>query len=211
MLSWIEEGKSLFLSARQVNEAATDGAELFMLLATLEAKDKLVIRDLAVVCDFPDVFPEEVNELPPEREVEFSIDLVPGTRPMSMAPYRMSVVELTELKSRLEDLLDKKFIRPSGVAVDPSKIEAVSQWEAPKSVAEIRSFLGSAGYYRKFIEGFSKLALSLTMLTRKGQAFVWDSKCEEGFQELKRRLTTAPILILPSSSESFEVFSDQKV
>ncbi|XP_050886811.1 uncharacterized protein LOC127092070 [Lathyrus oleraceus] len=116
----IEEGKSLFLSARQVNEEVADGAELFMLLATLEARDKLVIGDLAVVCDFPDVFPEEVNELPPEREVEFSIDLVPGTRPISMAPYRMSAVELAELKSQLEDLLDKKFIRPS-----------VSPWGAP--------------------------------------------------------------------------------
>ncbi|KAI5381833.1 hypothetical protein KIW84_UN0396 [Lathyrus oleraceus] len=99
-------------------------------------------------------------------------------------------------------------ISRGGVAVDPSKIEAVSKWEAPKSVAEIRSFLGLAGYYRKFIEGFSKLALPLTVLTRKGQAFVWDSKCEEGFQELKRRLTTAPILILPSSSEPFEVYCD---
>ena len=81
-----EEGQSLFLSARQVNEEVADGAELFMLLATLEAKDKLVICDLAVVCDFPDVFPEEVNELPPEREVEFSIELVPGTSLMAMAP-----------------------------------------------------------------------------------------------------------------------------
>ena len=100
------------------------------------------------------------------------------------------------------------MISRGGVAVDPSKIEAVSKWEAPKSVSEIRSFLGLAGYYRKFIEGFSKLALPLTMLTRKGQAFVWDSKCEEGFQELKRRLTTAPILILPSPSEPFEVYCD---
>lgn len=99
-------------------------------------------------------------------------------------------------------------ISRGGVSVDPSKIEAVSKWEAPKSVSEIRSFLGLAGYYRKFIEGFSKLALPLTMLTRKGQAFVWDSKCEEGFQELKRRLTTAPILILPSPSEPFEVYCD---
>src|SRR4051812_9767052 len=78
-------------------------------------------------------------------------------------------------------------ISKNGIAVDPTKIEAVSQWEAPKSVSEIRSFLGLAGYYRKFIEGFSKLALSLTKLTRKGQAFFWDLKCEEGFQELKRR------------------------
>lgn len=94
------------------------------------------------------------------------------------------------------------------IVVDPSKIEVVSQWEAPKSVSEIRSFLGLAGYYRKFIEGFSKLAVPLTMLTRKGQAFIWDSKCEEGFQELKRRLTTSPMLILPNPSEPFVVYCD---
>ena len=66
-------------------------------------------------------------------------------------------------------------ISSGGISVDPTKIEAVSQWEAPKSVAEIRSFLGLAGYYRKFIEGFSKLSLPLTQLTRKGQAFIWTS------------------------------------
>ena len=92
--------------------------------------------------------------------------------------------------------------------VDPTKVEAVSQWEAPKNASEIRSFLGLAGYYRKFIEGFSKLALPLTKLTRKGQAFIWDADCEEGFQELKRRLTSAPILILPNPKESFVVYCD---
>src|SRR4051812_11608621 len=99
-------------------------------------------------------------------------------------------------------------IYKDGIAVDPTKVEAVSQWEALKSVSEICSFLGLAGYYRKFIEGFSKLALSLTKLTRKGQAFVWDSKCEEGFQELKKRLTSAPILIFPSPAKSFVVYCD---
>src|SRR3954462_13361361 len=63
-------------------------------------------------------------------------------------------------------------ISKDGIAVDPTKVEAVSQWEASKSVSEIRSFLGLASYYRKFIEGFSKLALPLTKLTRKGQAFI---------------------------------------
>ena len=71
-----------------------------------------------------------------------------------------------------------------GVAVDPSKVEAVLEWERPTTITEIRSFLGLAGYYRKFIEGFSKLALPLTMLTRKGQPFVWTSQCETSFQEL---------------------------
>jgi len=95
-----------------------------------------------------------------------------------------------------------------GIAVDPSKIDAVMQWESPKSVFKVRSFLGLAGYYRRFIEGFSKLALPLTHLTRKGQAYVWDSKCENSFLELKKRLTSAPVLILPNPKESFVVYCD---
>ena len=70
-------------------------------------------------------------------------------------------------------------ISKGGIAVDPWKVDAVLQWESPKSVFEVSSFLGLAGYYRRFIEGFSKLALPLTQLTRKGQAYVWDAKCEK--------------------------------
>ncbi|MCI85059.1 retrotransposon protein putative Ty3-gypsy subclass, partial [Trifolium medium] len=70
-------------------------------------------------------------------------------------------------------------ISSGGIAVDPAKVEAVQEWETPESVTEVRSFLGLAGYYWRFIEGFSKLALSLTQLTRKSQAFVWDEKCEK--------------------------------
>ncbi|XP_058784124.1 uncharacterized protein LOC131658891 [Vicia villosa] len=97
-------------------------------------------------------------------------------------------------------------ISSGGIVVDPSKIEVVYQWESLRSVAEIISFLGLAGYYRNFIEGFSKLSLSLTWLTRKGQTFIWTSQCEAGFQELKRRLTTAPILILPDLSDPFVLY-----
>jgi len=75
---------------------------------------------LPVVNELPEVFPNEIPDVPPEREVEFSIDLVPGTKPVSMAPYRMSASELAELKKQLEELLDKKFVRPS-----------VSPWGAP--------------------------------------------------------------------------------
>ena len=73
-------------------------------------------------------------------------------------------------------------ISGSGIAVDPSKVDVVLQWETPKSATEIRSFLGLAGYYRRFIEGFSKLSLLLTKLTCKGRAFVWDVHCEEVLQ-----------------------------
>ena len=85
----------------------------------------------------------------------------------------------------------------SGVSVDPKKVEAVMSWERPKSVFEIRSFLGLAGYYRQFIEDFSQLAAPITRLTRKGVNFEWDDMCEKAFQELKMRLTSALILIVP--------------
>ncbi|XP_058774547.1 uncharacterized mitochondrial protein AtMg00860-like [Vicia villosa] len=102
----------------------------------------------------------------------------------------------------------RHVISGDGIVVDPSKVDAVLQWEAPKLVSEIRSFLGLAGYYQRFIEGFSKLALPLTQLTCKGKAFVWDIQCEESFTELKKRLTMAPILILPNPEESFVVYCD---
>ena len=73
---------------------------------------------------------------------------------------------------------------------------------------EIRSFLGLTGYYRRFIEGFSKLALPLTKLTRKGHVFVWDAQCESSFRTLKERLTTASVLVLPDPSEPFVVYCD---
>ena len=100
------------------------------------------------------------------------------------------------------------MISQGGIAVDPSKIEVVLEWESPKSVFEIRSFLGLTGYYRRFIEGFSKLALPLTKLTHKGQAFVWDTQCKHSFHTLKKRLTTAPVLVLPNPREPFEVYCD---
>ena len=85
----------------------------------------------------------------------------------------------------------------SGVSVDPEEVEVVISWERPKSVFEIRSFLGLAGYYKRFIENFSRLAAPMTRLTRKEVKFEWNDLCERAFQELKRRLTSTPILIVP--------------
>ena len=87
------------------------------------------------------------------------------------------------------------------MSVDLEKVEAVMTWERQKSVFEIRSFLGLAGYYRRFIEDFSKIATPMTRLTRKEVKFEWDDRCEEAFQELKRRLTLAPILIVPNKGQ----------
>ena len=80
----------------------------------------------------------------------------------------------------------------SEVSVDPEKVEAVMSWERPKSVFEIRSFLGLAGYYRRFIKDFSRIAAPMIRLTRKEVKFDWDDRCEEAFHELKRRLTVDP-------------------
>ncbi|KAA0065422.1 ty3-gypsy retrotransposon protein [Cucumis melo var. makuwa] len=319
-----------------------------------------------VVRDYLDVFSEELSGLPPHREVEFAIELEPGTVPISRAPYRMAPAELKELKVQLQELLDKGFIRPSvspwgapvlfvkkkdgsmrlcidyrelnkvtvknryllprindlfdqlqgaivfskidlrsgyhqlrikdgdvpktafrsryghyefivmsfwltnasavfmdlmnrvfrefldtfvivfiddilicskteaeheehlrmvlqtlrdnklyakfskcefwlkqvsflghvvskvGVSVDPAKIEVATSWPRPSTVSEVRSFLGLAGYYRRFVENFSRIATPLTQLTRKGAPFVWSKACEDSFQSLKQKLVTAP-------------------
>jgi hypothetical protein len=92
-----------------------------------------------------------------------------------------------------------------GMAVDLSKIEAVSKWQSPKST-EIRSFLGLAGYYRRFIENFSKIAKPMTEMLKSNTPYVWSDKCEVSFQELKTRLTTTPVLILPDASKDFVVY-----
>lgn len=92
--------------------------------------------------------------------------------------------------------------------VDPLKVDDVLQWETLKYVTEIRSFLGLVGYYCRFIEGFLKLVITLTQLTRNGQAYVWDVSCEESFVEPKKKLTTAPVLILPSTIEHFVMYCD---
>lgn len=99
-------------------------------------------------------------------------------------------------------------ISKDGIDVDPYKVSDVLQWEPPKLVIEIKGFLGLACYYYRFIEEFSNLALPLTQLTRKGQAFVWDVTCEESFRELKKRLTTTPMLIFPNPIEPFVVYCD---
>ncbi|GAU40284.1 hypothetical protein TSUD_60750 [Trifolium subterraneum] len=325
------------------------GAEnkCFSIMFTINSESSLSPSDIPIVREYLDVFPEEINSLPPEREIEFSIDLVSGSQPISVAPYRMSPLELRELKSQLEELLQKHFIRPSvspwgapvllvkkkdgtmrlcidyrqlnkvtiknkyplpriddltryghyeflvmpfgltnapavfmdymnrifqpyldkfvvifiddiliyskdpqehaehlrivlnilrekqlyakfskceftlsevkflghvisqgGVSVDPSKVEAVLNWERPRTVSEIRSFLGLAGYYRRFILGFSEIALPLTRLTRKGAAFVWDELCENSFNLLKQKLTSAPVLVIPDPDKKYVVYCD---
>ncbi|KAK8942809.1 hypothetical protein KSP39_PZI009568 [Platanthera zijinensis] len=353
------------------------------LVSVLETKVSLpCLEEIPVVRDFSDVFPANLPGLPPDRDVEFVIDLEPGTRTIAKAPYWMAPRELEELRIQLDELLENGFIRPSsspwgapvlfvkkkdgsmrlcidyrelnkvtiknryplpriddlfdqlrgsavfskidlrsgyhqlriresdiprtafrsrhghfeflvmsfgltnalsafmdmmnrvfkdfldkfvvvfiddvlvysrnveehdqhlrlvlsalrnhklfaklskcefwlpqvsflghvvnkdGISVDPEKVAAVMEWTRPATPKEIRSFLGLAGYYRRFVEGFSTVSAPLTKLTQKNAAFVWSDKCEEAFQELKNRLCTAPILTLPTEGLDYAIYVD---
>ena len=94
------------------------------------------------------------------------------------------------------------------ISIGPRKVEVVSNWRRPNIVTEIRSFLGLTSYYRRFIEGFSKIALSLTRLTKKWVKFEWSNDCERSFQELKKIFVIASILTIPSGLGGFVMHSD---
>ncbi|GJX27105.1 putative reverse transcriptase domain-containing protein [Tanacetum coccineum] len=213
-----------------------------------DKSEKKRLEDVPIVRDFPEVFPEDLPGLPPTRQVEFQIDLIPGAAPVARAPYRLAPSEMKELSEQLKELSDKGFIRPSsspwgapvlfvkkkdgsfrmcidyrelnkltvknryplpriddlfdqlqgssvyskidlskGIHVDPAKIESIKDWASPKSPMEIRQFLGHAVYYRRFIEGFSKIAKPITKLTKNKVKFVWGDKQEAAFQLLKQK------------------------
>nr|AAV43999.1 putative polyprotein [Oryza sativa Japonica Group] len=99
-------------------------------------------------------------------------------------------------------------ISAKGVAVDPETVTAVTDWRQPKTVTQIRSFLGLAGYYRRFIENFSKIARPMTQLLKKEEKFVWSPQCEKAFQTLKEKLVSSPVLILPDTRKDFMVYCD---
>jgi hypothetical protein len=100
------------------------------------------------------------------------------------------------------------IISNGGISVDPSKVQDVLSWSALTSVGDIQSFLGLTGYYRRFIEGFSKISKPMTESLEKDKKFDWTSACEASFQELKKRLTTALILAMPDMEKSFSIYCD---
>jgi hypothetical protein len=104
-------------------------------------------------------------------------------------------------------------ISNEGISVDPTKVQEVMDWKPPTSVHQIRSFLGMAGYYHRFIPDFSKIAKPkiakpMTELLKKEIKFHWDDKCEEGFHTLRKLLTTAPVLAQLDSTKPFDIYCD---
>jgi hypothetical protein len=100
------------------------------------------------------------------------------------------------------------IINQEGLAVDPKKVAAILDWKAPKYARGIKSFIGMAGYYRCFIEGFSKIARPTTSLLAKKVEFKWTPACQKSFETLKEKLTTTPILSLPDVHKPFSVYCD---
>ena len=100
------------------------------------------------------------------------------------------------------------IISAEGISVDPQKIEGIVNWKPPTNVYEVCSFLGLGGYYRKFVEGFSKIATPLTNLLKKDQKFEWSDTCQHSFEELRQRLMTTSMLALSSGKDSYVVYSD---
>ncbi|GKA50319.1 putative reverse transcriptase domain-containing protein [Tanacetum coccineum] len=322
-----EHGSQLnIISCTKKQKYLLKGCHVFLAqVTTKKAEDKSeekLHEDVPVVQDFPEVFPEDLPGIPPTRQVEFQIDLVPGAAPVVRAPYRLASSEMKELSDQLHKLSDKGFIRPSsspwgvpvlfvkkkdgsfrmcinyrelimpfgltnapavfmnlmnrvckpylnkfvivfiddiliysktkqehedhlklilellkkeelyakfskcqfwipkvqfighvidsnGIHVYPAKIESIKYWASPKSPTEIRQFLGLAGYNQRFIEGFSKIAKSMTKLTQKKVKFDWGNKQEASFQLLKEKLCSAPILALPKGAENFQILKAQ--
>jgi hypothetical protein len=99
-------------------------------------------------------------------------------------------------------------ISTRGVSVDPSKVKDVLNWMPPTNASEIQSFLGLTGYYRRFIKDFSKIAKPMTRLLEKNKDFDWTEQCQASFEELKKKLTSAPVLILPNISKMFDIYCD---
>jgi ribonuclease HI len=115
--------------------------------------------------------------------------------------------------SKCEFWIDKApflghIISNGGIIVDPAKVKEIMEWRVPTTVTEIRSFFGLAGYYWRFIEGFSKIAKPMTSLLEKGREFKWDEKCQESFDQLKERLMSPPVLVMPDLQKGFDIYCD---
>ncbi|GJV83242.1 putative reverse transcriptase domain-containing protein [Tanacetum coccineum] len=146
-------------------------------------------EEIDVVRDYPEVFSDDLSGLPPNREIKFHIELVLEAISVAKSPYQLAPSEMEELS-------------------DPSKIKVVENWKAPRTSSEVRSFLGLAGYYRRFIKNFSKIAKPLTVLTQKSKTYDWGEEQENAFQTLKDKLCNALVLALPNRPEDFVVYCD---
>ncbi|GKA13902.1 putative reverse transcriptase domain-containing protein [Tanacetum coccineum] len=179
---------------------------------TEDDSEKTQVEDVPIVQDFPDVFPEDLSGLPPTRQVEFQIDLIPGAAPVARAPYRLAPSEMKELSPASS----------TGRGYSKNGIPNSNKKENEEHLMAVLELLKKEKLYAKFskcefwipkvllgiTEDSSKIAKSMTKLTQKGVKFDWGDKQEAAFQLLKQKLCSAPILALPEGSEDFVVYCD---
>ncbi|KAG8472681.1 hypothetical protein CXB51_034615 [Gossypium anomalum] len=167
------------------------------------------------------------NKYPLPR-IDDLFDQLKGATVFSKIDLRSGYYQLRHLRIVLQTLRDKQLyakfskcefwlrevsflghiVSASGIRVDPSKISAIMDWKPPRNVSEVRSFLGLAGYYRRFVKGFSMIVTPLTKLLQKDVKFEWSEKGQSSFDQLKTLLTEALVLVKPESGKEFVVYSD---
>jgi hypothetical protein len=209
------------ISTLQVKKYCIKGCPLYAIqVLNYVEENKPSLEDHPILREHKDVFPEEVSGLPPRRDIDFSIELVPGAVSLYREPSRMITLELVKLKLQLKEILEKGYffqkqlhylghvISEEGVAVDPENIKSIMDWPTTKYVVDIRSFMGLAGYYRRFIKGFSKIGYPITSLQEKGVKFIWTIECEETFQQLKHLLTNASVLKIADPNKDLLMYTD---
>nr|GEU35458.1 putative reverse transcriptase domain-containing protein [Tanacetum cinerariifolium] len=173
---------------------------------TEDKSEKKRLEDVPIVQDFSEVFPKDLPGLSQTRQVKFQIDLIPGDALVVRAPYRLVTFEMKELLDQLKELSDKGFIRPNS-----SPWGAPNKEEHKEHLKLILELLKKEELYAKFSKcefWISKIAKSMTKLTKKEVKFDWGEKQEVAFQLIKHKLYSAPILALPEGSEDFMVYCD---
>ncbi|GJT31964.1 putative reverse transcriptase domain-containing protein [Tanacetum coccineum] len=206
-MDWLSKYHAKILCDEKVVHIPINGETL--IIRVMEKKsDEKKLEDIPVVKEFPDVFLEDLPGLPPVRQ-ELSNQLQELTdrgfiRP-STSPWGANVLFVKKKDGSFRMCID---YRDQRLHVDPAKIEAVKNWTCLTTPIEVRQFLGLAGYYRRFIEGFSKIAKPLTKLTQKNKSYIWGEEQESAFQLLKQKLCEAPILALPEGNDNFVVYCD---
>nr|GEU46093.1 putative reverse transcriptase domain-containing protein [Tanacetum cinerariifolium] len=168
------------------------------------SSEKKSEKDVPVVKEFLDVFPKDLPGIPPERQGEFRIDLISGATPIAKTSYRLAPFEVKELMSEFQELLDKGFIRPSSSPWGALIFFVMKKDGSMRMCIDYRL----ASYYRRFIQDFSKIASSLTKLTKKNTPFMRGKEQEEAFDTLRKKLCEAPILVLLEGTEDMVVYSD---
>nr|GEV20104.1 hypothetical protein [Tanacetum cinerariifolium] len=159
---------------------------------------------------FPKVFPEDLPGLPSTRQVEFQINLVPGAASVARAPYRLAPFEMEKLSEQLHEISDKGFIRPSSSPLG-ALILFVKKNNGSSQMCIDYQKLNKLTVLPGTIEGFSKIAKSMTKLTQKKVKFVWGDIQEAAFQLLKQKLCSAPILALPEGNKDFIIYCDASI